>query len=137
MNQRLKNLKDMFKDPEPVDDNHWTNYLQPQDKTPVQEVKLPTVVDEEPTSHVDQLIPLALKVHHDILSAPLPHHEDEGYIPLAKIKLATAQSILSTQIKVDENQLKRRKQDDIMSILEELRDEEKKQAALEITLSPE
>lgn len=140
---KLKNLQSLMEDggatrkalPNPVHDPEpWRKYLDVEDTTP----QLPATQEPEQVvtivNSVDELIPLALKIHLDILNNPLPHHTDENYVAHAKLKLATSQSIFSTQIKVDENILKKRKQDDIMSVLKELRDEEQKQRAFDLAL---
>lgn len=116
----------------------WKQFLDPIDKTPPK--KQLTIIstqqekdDNEPV-HLDELIPLALNKFRWILkNTPLvPDRED--YIANAKLVLATAQAVTTAQIKVDENRLRRRKQEDILTVLQALRDEEKKQALFEAAL---
>lgn len=119
-------------------DEPWLDLISPTDLTPPKP-KVPTGAqpNEDGTiiTNVEELIHLALDVHYKILkNTPLDPNNEDTYIPNAKLVLATAQSVLGTQIKVDENQLRRRKQDDIVKILQELKDEEKKLASLEILL---
>lgn len=123
---QTKSLKDI----EPGD---YTEFLSPVDITP----KLPAVQEEseeEEEVSLQTLLRLSLKKFHTILkNTPLIPH-DEEYIPNAKLVLAAAQAVTSTQLKVDENQLKQRKQDDLMTILEELRAEGKKPRPIEVLL---
>jgi hypothetical protein len=112
----------------------WKKFLDPVDKTPRPKEITTNDQPDKITNNLSELIPLALEVHYKILKhTPLvPTNED--YIPNAKLVLATAQSIMSAQIKVDENQLRSKKQEDILTILQELRDEEKKQGVLELAM---
>lgn len=116
-------------------DAGWEKFANPIDKTMRPPVPSAQEDDTVVTNTVDELIPLALDIHYRILKhTPLePHSED--YVANAKLVLATAQSILNTQIKVDENQLRKRKADDVVKILSELRDEEKKQAAFDLLVA--
>lgn len=117
----------------------WHDYLNPVDKTPAKPaVQSLTTIDDETIVDLKELLRMSLKVHYDIMkNTPLiPTNED--YIANAKLALSTAQSIIGAQIKVDENQLKARKQDDILTILQELKDEETLQAKrslLEVALA--
>lgn len=129
---QMKNL------PAPVhEDEPWLRYIDVADKSPPKP-QLPSAdpnTDGTVITNVEELIHLALDVHYKILkNTPLNPADEDNYIANAKLVLATAQSVLGTQIKVDENQLRRRKQDDIVLILRELKDEAKKLASLEVLL---
>lgn len=114
----------------------WEQYLDPVDATPPKR-QIIVAAPEESVHHLDQLIPLALDVQYKILKHTPLEPESEDYIVNAKLVLATAQSVMSAQIKVDENQFKRQKQEDILTILQELKDEERKQGLLELALNRE
>jgi hypothetical protein len=115
------------------DEEPWKKLIDPVDLTP--KLIAPPQQDEIiVTSNVQELIPMALDVHYKIMKITRLNPTDDDYVANAKLALATAQSVLNTQIKVDENQLKVRKRDDILSVLQELRDEEKKQRAIELVL---
>jgi hypothetical protein len=110
----------------------WKQHINPVDMTPKKEVH---IYDEDTiTNSVDELIPMALDVHYKIMKHTRLNPDDDDYVANAKLALSTAQSVLNTQIKVDENQLKKRKRDDIISVLQELKDEERRQAVLELVL---
>lgn len=129
---RLKNLTDVLNPPEDVhDDMHWSTFLAPLDKTPArEESNLPSVDVVQVDNNLDELIPTVLsKIHFIAKETPLIPG-DEEYVANAKLVLSAAQLVINAQIKVDENQLKRRKADDIMSVLSALKAEEKKQLAL-------
>lgn len=117
----------------PLEPAHWSTFVEPVDATPKKEETAVALREDNETTNIEELIPLALDAHYKILKNTRLIESDDDYILKAKLVLATAQSVLSTQIKVDENRLKRRKQDDIMTILSDLRAEEKKQAALELS----
>lgn len=136
---RLKNLGDVF---EPVQDigdaQGWKEYLEPIDRTPArEESNLPAIRDDQVTNNIDELIPTILnKIHFIASKTPLiPGEED--YVANAKLVLSAAQLVINAQIKVDENQLKRRKADDIMTVLSALKAEEKRQAALALVVQSE
>ena len=129
----LKNMEIEEETPVSLNAEPWKQFLDPVDKTPArQEIAIATSDDVQ---HLDQLIPLTLqKIHKIIKDTPLVP-EDEDYIPNAKLVLAAASSVMNAQIKVDENQLRRRKQEDILIVLKALQDEERKQALLEVVLA--
>ncbi len=137
---RLKGLKEIVqasgKEASPAYDEGWKKFLVPIDKTPAkEEPKLPVVQDEDIS--LDSLIKQTFKVYKKILEDTPLNPDEEGYVNNAKLVLSAGQAIMSTQLKVDENKLKARKVDDIKTILEELRDDQKKAALLNLSVSEE
>jgi hypothetical protein len=128
---RLSKLKSVVKETEetnePSTEVHWSTFLAPLDETPKDTKDKEPSSDLVVTNNVDDLIPLALDVHYKIMKNTELDPDADDYIAKANLVLKTAQSVLTTQIKVDENILRRKKQDDVFTILQELRDEEKKQ----------
>lgn len=131
---RLKNLSSVLNPNEPVHNvQTWQQYLEPIDKTPAKEEhNLPSTDVVHVTNNIDELIPICLGKIHDIVRETPLIPDDEDYVAKAKLVLSATQIVISAQIKVDENQFKRRKQDDIMTVLSALKDEEKRQAALDL-----
>lgn len=121
-----------------VSDDAYKQFLNPTDKTPPKKIypKTPLVMNED-VEDVDlrQLLKMSLSTYYKIMKhTPLDPNDTENYIANAKLALAAANSVTTAQIKVDENQLKARKQDDILTVLKALKDEEAKQAKKELLL---
>lgn len=72
------------------------------------------------------LIKLAFQRQYEILKNTPLEPGTEEYVANAKLVLAASTAVTSTQLKVDENSLRKRKQDDLMDILKDLRQEEQR-----------
>lgn len=92
---------------------------------PAQSVVRPAEREEEPTvvaQMLEELVPLALGKLEEILREPV----DFDNAKLMNIQVNAAHQVLTTQLKVDEGHLKRRKNDTLSKLLDVIAREESK-----------
>jgi hypothetical protein len=89
---------------------------------------LPTVPEKESpldaSDELDSLTGLALKRAREILEEPIDFENDKAM----RLQVSTIQTVLNTQVRVDEGRLKRRKIDALPKLLELIQREEQKRA---------
>jgi hypothetical protein len=76
---------------------------------------------------------MALTKLDDILNLGLDEH-DENFPTVLRVQMTAVQTVMNTQVKVDEQRLKQRQEDKLPELLARLLEEEKK---LAIQLSPQ
>lgn len=77
------------------------------------------------SDELERLVPKAMREMAQILDEPLIG-TDPNFAPLLRAKTSIAHTTLATQVKVDENRLKRRGQDMLPALLSSLKEESRK-----------
>ena len=117
-------------EPDNFQAGHWATIVETITSDPTAGVRTsPSVLSV--TNDLEGLTPKALQVVHELLELPLDMN-DENFVQVARVKLEAAKLSLGTQLKVDENWLKKEKTDKIFTILQELKDEENRMGVLHL-----
>lgn len=99
----------------------------PSEPSPSAPAKPPAPSDGNPLAQkLERVAELAIDTQEKILLLPLPDNADDSFAAVLRAQNAAAATILATQVKVDENRLRKAAIDLLPEIIRVAREEEQK-----------
>lgn len=89
----------------------------PAETTEVRPIKEPTL---DASDELEGLIQKAFAKTHEILDLSLGDAEDKEFATLLRVQMTAVQTVLNTQVRVDEQRLRRKQSDNLPKLLEAL-----------------
>jgi len=110
--------------------------LTPEDEKPEMEFVLPDILPPakavpvastfDAAGELETVTDKAFKKLNEILDLPLTTAEDKEFATLLRVQMTAVQTVLNTNVRVDEQRMKRRQSDNLGALLEVLSKHEKK-----------
>lgn len=114
--------------------------LTPEDEKPEMEFVLPDILPParaapvastfDAAGELETVTDKAFKKLNEILDIPLTTAEDKEFATLLRVQMTAVQTVLNTNVRVDEQRMKRRTSDNLGALLEVLSKHEKKMPAI-------